>query len=74
MSKIYSNWNPFSILISRTIKNQVNNTKPHNRKISVIGLGYIGFSVAVAFGNQSQVIGFGIDHDRLEELKNDIDL
>ena len=31
-----------------------------NRSISVIGLGYVGLPVAVAFGQLSKVIGFDI--------------
>lgn len=38
------------------------------RKISVIGLGYVGLPVAVAFGRQHRVIGFDINQDRIEEL------
>lgn len=40
----------------------------HQRKISVIGLGYVGLPVAVAFGQQHPVIGFDIDAGRIEEL------
>ena len=45
----------------------------HNRKVSVIGLGYVGLPVAVAFGMKSQVIGFDIDSSRVAELKNSYD-
>lgn len=41
-----------------------------DRKISVIGLGYVGLPVAVAFGNSHQVIGFDLSKTRIEELKN----
>jgi len=44
-----------------------------NRKISVIGLGYVGLPVAVAFGKKSKVIGFDINENRLSELRNGID-
>jgi UDP-N-acetyl-D-glucosamine/UDP-N-acetyl-D-galactosamine dehydrogenase len=40
-----------------------------NRKISVIGLGYVGLPVAVAFGKISKVIGFDINEKRLTELR-----
>ena len=40
----------------------------HNRKISVIGLGYVGLPVAIAFAKQSRVIGFDVDQSRIEEL------
>ncbi|GAB2944929.1 nucleotide sugar dehydrogenase [Aquaspirillum soli] len=38
------------------------------RKVSVIGLGYVGLPVAVAFGRYAPVIGFDINVLRLEEL------
>ena len=44
-----------------------------NRKISVIGLGYVGLPVAIAFGTTSQVIGFDMNRDRIAELKKGID-
>ena len=40
-----------------------------NRKISVIGLGYVGLPVAVAFGKSHQVVGFDVNQGRIEELK-----
>jgi len=40
-----------------------------DRKISVVGLGYVGLPVAIAFGNSHQVIGFDIDSNRIEELR-----
>ena len=42
----------------------------HGRKISVIGLGYVGLPVAVAFGKFSPVIGFDVNARRIEELKS----
>lgn len=43
------------------------------RKISVIGLGYVGLPVAVAFGKQDRVVGFDINDLRLQELSQGID-
>ena len=40
-----------------------------NRKISVIGMGYVGLPVAVAFGRLDEVIGFDIDERRIAELR-----
>lgn len=37
--------------------------------ISVIGLGYVGLPVAVAFAEANKVIGFDINKDRIAELK-----
>jgi len=43
----------------------------HGRKIAVIGLGYVGLPVAVAFGRSgAAVIGFDIDPDRVRELRS----
>ncbi|BAQ82253.1 nucleotide sugar dehydrogenase [Pseudomonas sp. St29] len=41
----------------------------HLRKISVVGLGYVGLPVAVAFGKHGPVIGFDINETRLQELR-----
>jgi UDP-N-acetyl-D-galactosamine dehydrogenase len=48
-------------------------TTLHNRTVSVIGLGYVGLPVAVAFGKQKQCVGFDINNARIEELKNGFD-
>ncbi len=42
----------------------------HGRKISVVGLGYVGLPVAVAFGKIGPVIGFDVNSKRIEELKS----
>jgi UDP-N-acetyl-D-glucosamine/UDP-N-acetyl-D-galactosamine dehydrogenase len=43
---------------------------PHGRKLAVIGLGYVGLPVAVAFGRRgTRVMGFDIDAARISELK-----
>ncbi len=42
----------------------------HNRKIAVIGLGYVGLPVAVSFARGgAEVIGFDIDAERVNELR-----
>src|SRR5262249_36397339 len=39
------------------------------RKIAIIGLGYVGLPVAVAFARSgAAVVGFDIDRERIEEL------
>ncbi|MDX1472562.1 MAG: nucleotide sugar dehydrogenase [Reinekea sp.] len=48
-------------------------TQQHNRTVSVIGLGYVGLPVAVAFGKQKQTVGFDINPKRIAELRNGID-
>jgi UDP-N-acetyl-D-glucosamine/UDP-N-acetyl-D-galactosamine dehydrogenase len=42
----------------------------NNKKICLIGLGYVGLPLAVAFSEKFQVIGFDINRSRIEELKN----
>ena len=44
-----------------------------NRKISLVGLGYVGLPVAVEFGKTRQVIGFDINQARIAELKQGIE-
>jgi UDP-N-acetyl-D-galactosamine dehydrogenase len=45
-------------------------TLQHGRKIAVIGLGYVGLPVAVAFARSgAEVVGFDIDRRRIEELR-----
>jgi len=42
----------------------------HQRKMAVIGLGYVGLPVAVAFARSgAAVIGFDIDRTRIDELR-----
>lgn len=43
------------------------------RKVAVVGLGYVGLPIAVAFGKQGSVIGFDINREKINELRNGID-
>ncbi len=43
------------------------------KKLAVIGLGYVGLPIALAFAKKIKVIGFDISHERVEMLKNKID-
>jgi len=43
------------------------------RVVSVIGLGYVGLPVAVAFGKIRRTVGFDINAARIQELKAGID-
>jgi len=47
-----------------------------NNKIAIIGLGYVGLPLALAFGKKFSTIGFDINKDRIKELqkKNDSNL
>ena len=43
----------------------------HTRKIAVIGLGYVGLPVAVAFGRSGvPVVAYDIDRQRIDELRS----
>ena len=41
-----------------------------NKKIAIIGLGYVGLPLAVEFGKQRATIGFDINVKRIEELQS----
>jgi UDP-N-acetyl-D-galactosamine dehydrogenase len=43
--------------------------KKNVRRISVIGLGYVGLPMAVEFGKKQSVVAFDINSKRIEELK-----
>jgi len=40
------------------------------KNIAIIGLGYVGLPLAVAFGEKRQVVGFDININRIADLKN----
>ena len=44
-----------------------------NKKIALIGLGYVGLPLAVEFGKKREVIGFDINQTRVDELKKGLD-
>ena len=44
--------------------------KLNNLKLAIIGLGYVGLSLAVEFAKKRNVIGFDIKKKRIRELKN----
>jgi UDP-N-acetyl-D-glucosamine/UDP-N-acetyl-D-galactosamine dehydrogenase len=43
------------------------------KKIALIGLGYVGLPLAVEFGKKRVVVGFDINHPRINDLKNGVD-
>ncbi|MEO6307606.1 MAG: nucleotide sugar dehydrogenase [Nitrospiraceae bacterium] len=47
--------------------------KKNARKIAVVGLGYVGLPIAVAFGKQQRVIGFDINKAKIAELQKGFD-
>ena len=42
-------------------------------KVAVLGLGYVGLPLALEFAKYFDVIGFDIDADRIEMMKNQLD-
>lgn len=42
-------------------------------KVAVIGLGYVGLPIALAFAKKISVIGFDINAERVEKMRNKID-
>jgi UDP-N-acetyl-D-galactosamine dehydrogenase len=44
-----------------------------NKKMAVIGLGYVGLPIALEFAKKISVIGFDIRQDRIELMKNKVD-
>ncbi|WP_430812002.1 MULTISPECIES: nucleotide sugar dehydrogenase [unclassified Carboxylicivirga] len=43
------------------------------KKLSVIGLGYVGLPIALEFARKMSVIGFDIKDERVEQMRNGID-
>ncbi len=48
-------------------------TKQQSRSIAVVGLGYVGLPIAVAFGKRGPVIGFDVNKRKIDELLKGID-
>lgn len=42
----------------------------HEKSVAVVGLGYVGLPLAVAFSQKFAVIGFDVSHARIEELQS----
>ena len=42
--------------------------------IAIVGLGYVGLPLAVAFAEKYRIIGFDISEERIEQLNNGKDL
>jgi UDP-N-acetyl-D-galactosamine dehydrogenase len=48
--------------------------REQNNKIAIIGLGYVGLPLAVEFGKKYSTVGFDINEDRVNQLKDGIDV
>jgi len=47
--------------------------KTRKEKISIIGLGYVGLPIAVAFSRKAEVIGFDYNEEKIELYKSGVD-
>lgn len=47
--------------------------KHQNNKICIVGLGYVGLPLALAFGKQETINAFDINTQRIKDLKNNLD-
>src|SRR5690606_15094924 len=47
--------------------------KRKEAKMAVIGLGYVGLPIALAFARKIKVVGFDINAKRVEMMRNSID-
>ena len=45
----------------------------NNKKICLIGLGYVGLPLAVAFAEKFKIVGYDIDVSRIQELQSGTD-
>lgn len=48
--------------------------KSKEEKISVVGLGYVGMPLAIAFAKKTNVVGFDINKDKVDKYLNGIDV
>jgi UDP-N-acetyl-D-galactosamine dehydrogenase len=53
--------------------NFIQRIQDRKEKITVIGLGYVGLPLAVAFAKKAEVIGFDINREKVDKLKLGID-
>jgi UDP-N-acetyl-D-galactosamine dehydrogenase len=47
--------------------------QPNEARIAIIGLGYVGLPLTLAFGQRQQTIGHDIDEQRIRSLQNGTD-
>lgn len=45
----------------------------NEKRIAVIGLGYVGLPLAIAFAEKYSVIGYDINEKRIKELEHQLD-
>lgn len=55
------------------MKNLYNDLLERKTKLSLVGLGYVGMPIAVAFADKVGVVGFDLNKEKIELYKNGID-
>ena len=51
-----------------------NNLKERKAKLALIGLGYVGLPIAIAFSKKGfEVVGFDLNNEKVELYKNGVD-
>ena len=60
-------------IITIKIYNKGVNLDDKNKKIAVIGLGYVGMPLAIEFAKHFEVIGYDIDGNKIKSYQNFID-
>ena len=71
MSSFLTDFQASAIVVSEEFGGRMGKEK--SRAIAVVGLGYVGLPIAVAFGKQGPVVGFDINKAKIEELRRGID-
>ena len=54
-------------------KSALSNFQKKDKKIGIIGLGYVGLPLAIEFGKKYLTVGFDINKNRISELKKGFD-
>lgn len=54
-------------------KNLYSDLVEHKEKLSLVGLGYVGMPIAVAFAKKINVVGFDLNAAKIDLYKNGID-
>ena len=60
-------------MLIKTIKNSITVEKKYEKKIGIVGLGYVGVPLAVEFGKKFITVGYDTNTNRVNELKKGID-
>jgi len=55
------------------MKNLFATLKSHKTKLAVVGLGYVGLPLAHAFSHKYDVVGFDVNQEKVDLMKNGID-